>query len=238
MLGSRAVALLVLLLLSAALTYVAFNYPLIEWLVSYASWARANPWQSVPLFVLAYVVVTVLMTPGWVLTVFGGYLYGWMAGTAVVSVASLLGALAAFAAGRLLVRDWVVARAGRFPRFDALDKAIAYRGFEVVFLTRVSAVFPYNLLNYLYSVTRIDVGRYALATWLGMLPVIALYVFAGATADNFLALARGETGMGKIGLLVAIVAVIAIVLIVVILTRTATRMLERDLAAEEGARPK
>lgn len=233
--NSRGVALLVLVTLSLALGYLALNYPLVEWLVGYANWARANPWQSVPLFLLVYVVVTVLMAPGWVLTVFGGYLYGWLAGTAVVSLASLLGALAAFVAGRLLVRDWVSERASRFPRFNALDRAIAHRGFEVVFLTRVSAVFPYNLLNYLYSVTRIGIGRYALATWLGMLPVIALYVFAGATADDILALARGETEMGSLGVVAAIVAVLAVVLVVVILTRTASRMLERDLAEEERA---
>ncbi len=232
--GSRGVALLVLVILSLALGYLALNYPLVEWLTDYASWARANPWQSVPLFILTFVIVTVLMAPAWVLTVFGGYLYGWLLGTAVVSVASLLGALAAFVAGRLLVRDWVTERAGRFPRFNALDRAIAHRGFEVVFLTRVSAVFPYNLLNYLYSVTRVGFGRYALATWLGMLPVIALYVFAGATADDILALARGETDLGQLGVVAAVFAVLAVVLVVVILTRTATRMLERDLAEQEN----
>lgn len=228
--SKRGVALLVLVVMSLALGFLALRYPLVEWLVGYANWARTNPWQSVPLFILVYIVVTVLMAPGWVLTVFGGYLYGWLAGTAVVSMASLLGALAAFVAGRLLVREWVSERAGRFPRFAALDKAIAHRGFEVVFLTRVSAVFPYNLLNYLYSVTQIGIGRYALATWLGMLPVIALYVFAGATADDILALARGEADTGPIGIAAAILAVLGIVLVVVILTRTASRMLERDLA--------
>lgn len=221
--------------MSVGLGWVLLNYPVAEKLVSFAVWARANPWQSVPLFVFTYIAVTVLMAPGWILTVFGGYLYGWLAGTVIVSAASLLGAIAAFLAGRTLVREWVTGRAGEFPRFNAINKAIDRKGFTVVFLTRISAVFPYNLLNYLYGVTPIDLGRYALATWLGMLPVVAMYVFAGATADDILALARGETDSGSAGIVVAIVAVIAVVLVLVILTRTATRMLDEDLDAESPA---
>lgn len=232
---AKKIALVVWLIASVAFGWLLLNYPVAEKLVSFAVWARANPWQSVPLFIFTYVTVTVLMAPGWVLTVFGGYLYGWLAGTAVVSIASLLGAVAAFLAGRTLVRDWVSARAAKFPRFNAIDKAIRKKGFLVVFLTRVSAVFPYNLLNYLYGVTAIDLGRYTLATWLGMLPVIAMYVFAGATADDILALARGQTDSGPTGIVVAIVAAVALVSVVVILTRTATRMLDEDLGTEESA---
>ncbi len=234
MTSSRKFALLALLLLSVSLGWLVVNYPVTEWLVSYAGWARANLVYSIPLFVLVYVTVTVLMAPGWILTVLGGYLYGWLLGTAVVSLASLAGAVAAFLAARTLVRDWVAERAQGFPRFAALDKAIKRHGFEVVFLTRVSVVFPYNLLNYLYGITRIDLGRYVLATWLGMIPVIAMYVFAGATADDILALARGETETGNTGIVLSVLAVVAVILLVVILTRTATRILEEDLAEGEG----
>lgn len=229
----KKIGLLVWLVLSIGLGWIAFQYPVAERLVSIAAWARANPWESVPLFITTYVAVTVLMAPGWILTVFGGYLFGWLAGTAVVSIASLLGAIAAFLAGRTFLRDWVAGRAEKFPRFNAIDKAIEKKGFAVVFLTRVSAVFPYNLLNYLYGVTGIDLGRYALATWLGMLPVIAMYVFAGATADDILALARGEAESGTAGIVIAVVAVVAIVAVLVIVTKTATRMLDADLNDEE-----
>lgn len=232
--GSRKPVLVVLLVLSISLGWVAIHYPLADWLVSYAGWARANPLYSVPLFVLVFVIVTVLMAPGWILTVLGGYLYGWLAGTAIVSVASLAGAVAAFLAGRILMRDWVLARARKFPRFNALYKAIQHRGFEVIFLTRVSAVFPYNLLNYLYGLTHVDLGRYALATWLGMIPVITLYVFVGATADDFVALARGEAQTGNAGIAISVLAVFAMLLVLVILTRTAARILDEDLAEEES----
>lgn len=231
----KTAALLVLLALAGTLTWLVITYPVAEWLLRFTDWARLNPLQSMLIFALCYVIVTVLMAPGWVLTVTAGYLYGWIAGTLLVSVASLAGAIAAFLVGRTLAHDWVAARAKKFPKFNALNKAIKRRGFTVVFLTRVSVVFPYNLLNYLYSLTRISFRDYALATWLGMLPVVAMYVFAGATADDIVALATGEADTGKLGLLMSAVAILAVLAVVIIITRTATRILNEDLAEAESS---
>lgn len=225
-----------LLVLAAALTFVVLRYPVAEWLLGFAGWARAHPFKSMALYLIAYVVVTVLMAPGWILTVAAGYLYGWLAGTALVSISSLIGAVAAFQVGRTLAHDWVAEKARGFPKFEALNRAIRSKGFTVVFLTRVSIVFPYNLLNYLYGLTRVHLGEYALATWLGMLPVIALYVFAGATAEDIVAVARGDVDTGLAGMLLSLVALVAVLTVVVIITRTATRILNEDLG-EEGEPP-
>lgn len=222
-----------LLALAAGLTFLIVRYPVMEYLLEYADWARANPLRSMVLYVLCYILVTVLMAPGWILTVAAGYLYGWLAGTLLVSVASLLGAVAAFQMARTLAHDWVADKARGYPKFNALNKAIRKKGFEVVFLTRVSIVFPYNLLNYLYGLTPVSLSRYALATWLGMLPVIALYVFAGATAEDIVAVARGEVDTGMAGTVLAVVAFLAVSTVIFIITRTASRILDEDLAEVE-----
>lgn len=232
---ARIGALVSLLVLATALTYLVLAFPVVEWLLGFADWARANRLQSMLLYALCYVLITVLMAPGWVLTVTAGYLYGWFAGTLLVSFASLAGAIAAFLVGRTLAHDWVAQRAQKFPRFNALNKAIRRRGFTVVFLTRVSVVFPYNLLNYLYSLTSVSFSHYALATWLGMLPVVAMYVFAGATAEDIVALASGEVETGNAGLILSAVALLAVLAVVVIITRTATRILNEDLEDEEAS---
>lgn len=228
----RKSAFLILLASALLLAYVVFSYPVAEWLVSASLWSRSNLLLSVSLFIFVFVTTTVLMAPAWILTVSAGYLYGWAVGTAVVSVASLVGAMAAFLVGRTLAREWVAERARETIWFNALDRAIRKKGFIVVLLTRVSAVFPYNLLNYLYGVSKVRFDHYVLGTWLGMLPVIALYVFAGSTAEDIVALARGEADAGGGGLVLSIVAVVAVLAVVIILTRTATRYLDEDLAAE------
>jgi uncharacterized membrane protein YdjX (TVP38/TMEM64 family) len=53
------------------------------------------------------------------------------------------------------------------------------QGMKVVFLLRLSPLFPFNLLNYALGVTSIPFFQYALASWLGMLPGTFAYVFLG-----------------------------------------------------------
>ena len=57
-------------------------------------------------------------------------------------------------------------------------------GFPIVLLARLSPLIPYNLLNYVLSVTAARFRDYLLATWIGMLPAIVLYVYTGSLAKS------------------------------------------------------
>lgn len=141
-------------------------------------------------FVVVYVLATVLFLPGLVLTVAAGFLFGLVWGTVAVSLASTLGAAAAFFIGRYLARDAVKKRVESAPRFHALYRAIEREGFRVVLLTRLVPLVPFNLLNYAYGLTDVSWRRYVLASWIGMLPGTVVYVYLGATAGT---LARAFT---------------------------------------------
>ncbi len=147
------------------------------------AWMRAlGPWGPV-LFVAVYVLATVLLVPGSVLTLGAGAVYGVGYGSLIVSLASTLGATAAFLVGRHLARDAVARRVAANPRFAALDQAVADEGWKIVVLTRLSPVFPFTLLNYAFGLTRVPLREYALASWLGMMPGTVLYVYLGSLAD-------------------------------------------------------
>lgn len=66
------------------------------------------------------------------------------------------------------------------PKLAAIDAAIAEHGFKIVLLLRLSPVFPFNLLNYALGLTRVQVRDYVLASFIGMLPGTALYVYLGS----------------------------------------------------------
>ncbi len=147
------------------------------------AWMRAlGPWGPV-LFVAVYVLATVLLVPGSILTLGAGAVYGVGYGSLIVSLASTLGATAAFLVGRHLARDAVARRVAANPRFAALDQAVADEGWKIVVLTRLSPVFPFTLLNYAFGLTRVPLREYALASWLGMMPGTVLYVYLGSLAD-------------------------------------------------------
>ena len=121
-------------------------------------------------FVVIYILACVFMLPGSVLTLGAGAVFGVVKGSAICSVAATLGATAAFLVGRYLARDRVARMIEGNERFRAIDEAVGREGWKIVGLTRLSPVFPFNLLNYAYGITRVSLRDYFLASWIGMLP--------------------------------------------------------------------
>ncbi len=155
-----------------------------EFLASTLAWtAAAGPFGQA-VFVGLYVLACVAFLPGSVLTLGAGAAFGLWKGLLLVSAGSTIGACAAFLTGRYLLRDWVSRRLERFPAFAAVAAAIGVEGGKVVFLTRLSPVLPFNLLNYGYGLTTVGLGEYALASWVGMMPGTFLYVYLGAAAGE------------------------------------------------------
>ena len=134
-------------------------------------------------FISIYVLATLLFIPGTVLTLGAGVVFGVVAGSIYVFVGATIGATLAFLVGRYLVRDWVERRLAGNAKFRAIDQAIAQNGFKVVLLTRLSPLFPFNLLNYALGITQVTLKDYALAC-VGMLPATILYVYIGSLAGS------------------------------------------------------
>ena len=145
--------------------------------------ARLGAWGPV-LFVLLYVAATVLFLPGSILTLGAGVVFGLARGAVIVSISATLGATAAFLVGRYLARDWVAGKIEGHPKFKAIDEAVAREGWKIVGLTRLSPVFPFNLLNYAFGLTRVSLSHYVIASWIGMMPGTVMYVYLGSVAGD------------------------------------------------------
>ncbi len=178
-------------------------------------------------FVAAYVAATVLFVPGLILTIAAGFLFGLLWGTVLVSVASTTGAVAAFFIGRYLARDAVRQKVVSRPRFRALYRALKQDGFKVVLLTRMVPLLPFNLLNYAYGLTEVSWKKYALASWLGMLPATIAYVYAGATAGNIARVVATDSPPETMTYVLWGLGLVATVGVVWLVTRRARAELDR-----------
>jgi uncharacterized membrane protein YdjX (TVP38/TMEM64 family) len=176
-------------------------------------------------FVLVYVVASLLFVPGSVLTVGAGLVYGLGWGTLVASAASTATAAAAFLITRYLARDRVARLARRHEKFGAVDKAVREKGWRVVALLRLSPVVPFSLSNYLYGLTAIDFWPYLLASWLAMLPGTVLYVYLGAAGR---AVAGGARKQSPWAWVLLVAGLVATVVVTVVLTRAARNELEKS----------
>lgn len=213
----------------------AFKFlPVAETLSGFLEYVRGLGVWGPALLAIVYALATVLMAPGLILTLGAGYVFGVVLGTITVSVGSVLGATAAFLVGRYAARDFVQGLAEKNPRFGAIDAAVAEQGWKIVLLTRLSPLFPFNVINYLYGATRVSLRDYFLASWIGMLPGTILYVYLGAIAGNLTDLLAGkfEGGAGKQAILYLGLA--ATLVVTVFVTKIATKALAAQTSPENS----
>lgn len=192
-----------------------------------------GPWAG-PAFALLYALGTVLLVPGSLLTLGGGAIFGIAAGTLWVFTGATAGAGIAFFLARGLARRIVEDRITRTPVFAALDRAIAQNGGRMVFLLRLSPVFPFVLLNYLLGLTRVRPAAYLLAS-IGMLPGTLLYVSYGALAGELVQAAGGARERGTAEWALLLLGVVATAAVSAMVARQARRGIEQaaGLAAED-----
>lgn len=140
-------------------------------------------WLAPVVYIVIYNPATLLFIPGSILTMTGGFLFGVFWGSVYVLIGAMLGAILAFLVGRYLSRDWVSQQMENYPKFEAIDEAVKKEGWKIVLLTRLSPLFPFNLLNYAFGVTQVSLRDYVLGS-LGIIPATVAYVYFGSLATN------------------------------------------------------
>ncbi len=193
--------------------------------LTFAQWVEEIGPAGPIVFIVGYAVAAVALVPASLLTLAAGAIFGLGAGVAWSFVAAFLGSAAAFQVARHGGRRFVEGRIAGDARFTAIDHAIAEQGGRIVFLLRLSPVFPFVLLNYALGLTRIGFRDYLLAS-IGMLPGTLLYVYYGTVAGEVAALAGGgvqrDTGY-YVSLAVGLVATVAVTTLVTRIARKALR---------------
>ncbi len=198
----------------------------------FAAWVQSlGPWGPVA-FVVGYVVATVAFVPGSLLTLGAGAIFGLVQGVILVLAGATLGASAAFLVSRYVARTAVERRLAGNPRFAAIDRAVGEEGCKIVFLLRLSPVFPFNLLNYALGLTRVRFTDFLLAS-VGMLPGTVLYVYYGKVLGDVARLAGGARIERDAGYYVVLaLGLLATIVVTTIVTRIARRALaDRELKA-------
>jgi len=185
---------------------------------------------SAIVFIGAYLLLTVLLIPGTILTLSSGVIFGAVYGSLYTFIGATLGATAAFLIGRYFVRDWVAKKIESNSKFKAIDAAVAKEGLKIVLLTRLSPAFPFVLLNYAFGVTKVSLQDYIVGC-VGMIPGTILYVYIGSLAGN-LATIDASTQVAQWAL--RIVGLIATIAVTIYVTRIARNALDQSALLKEN----
>ncbi|MBD3265611.1 hypothetical protein GF373_02990 [bacterium] len=217
----------ILILVFVVFMLIAANYLGVgKWL----EWLRqtieaAGSWGP-SIFILSYMVLTVAALPGSAMTLIAGALFGTVWGVIYSSIASTIGATLCFLIARYFAREAAAGWLGSNERFRKLDELTEQFGATIVALTRLVPVFPFNLLNYGFGLTKVELWTYVVWSWLCMLPGTVLYV-AGADA-----VMQGLTE-GKIPWPLIWILLITLVILTLIVRSARQRLRQKETRAKE-----
>lgn len=200
------------------------------WVASLGAWGPA-------VFIAGYSIAPVIFAPAFLLTIAAGAIFGFVKGVIYVMIGATIGATLAFLTGRYLARQFVEGLMRREPRLQLIDRAVERHGFRLVALLRMSPAVPFVLLNYALGLSRVRLLDYVAAS-IGMLPVVAMYVYTGKVAGDLASLAsgsaqpRGPAYYALIGL-----GFVSTVGVTIYVTRIARQAIDHEVSASRATVP-
>lgn len=164
-------------------------------------YVEANLVWSALVFVGVYIAAVALSFPAAsILTIFGGFLFGWLGGGALVAVGATIGASILFLATRSAFGGFLR------HRVDGVVKRLAdgfrENAFGYLFVIRLAPVFPFFVINIAAALFDISLGRFVAATFLGILPGTFAYAYLGQGVDSVLVAAQAAGREAQISELV------------------------------------
>lgn len=170
------IKLILVLFILVGLVAGARVYGLDQRLESLTEWIGAQGIWGPFIFAIVYAIATVLSLPGSVMTVAAGAIFGSLVGVVTVICGATLGASLAFLIARYLARDAVAEAFYQNEKFGKLNRLTEKNGAIIVAITRLIPLFPFNMLNYAFGLTKVPFVTYVGWSGLCMLPGTILYV--------------------------------------------------------------
>jgi uncharacterized membrane protein YdjX (TVP38/TMEM64 family) len=134
-------------------------------------------------FVGIYAVTVALSLPGGaVLTIAGGFLFGWFWGSVASVIGATLGAVAVFLVAKTALSDFLAARAG--PWMSRFREGFQEDAFSYLLFLRLVPIFPFWLVNLAPALLGVSFLTYLLTTFLGIIPGTFAFSLAGNGLDS------------------------------------------------------
>jgi uncharacterized membrane protein YdjX (TVP38/TMEM64 family) len=190
------------------------------------AYVNANFLWSALLFLVVYILAVAFSFPAAsVLTIFGGFLFGWLIGGALVAVGATIGASILFLATRSAFGGFLR------HRVDGVVKKMAdgfrENAFGYLFVIRLAPVFPFFVVNIAAALFDISLGRFFTATLFGILPGTFAYAYLGQGVDSVLLAAQASGREAQISDLVTPEITLAFFALAVALIPTVVKQIRK-----------
>ena len=231
--GALVLAVALAVVLSRFVAVVNFTEALQQRVMSWGAWAAIC-------YPLLFALCNILLLPGGILAVGGGFFFGLWWGFVVVFAGNAVATAVSFALSRSIARRWFQRKLFGNPTLRALGPAVERESWKIILLSQLHPLFPTSLLNYFYGLTRIRFANYMLWASIGRVPGIFLYAYVGTLGQFAVRIMRSQSYPRMIEYWIWGGAFVTTALLLVVLGRMAHRAIQASQASvgASGARDK
>jgi len=130
-------------------------------------------------FVCIYILIVLLILPASWLSLLSGFLYGSYLGSIIVFISASIGASFAFFLSKTFFAKKLKNLFSRYPKLSVMENVVEKGGLKLIFLARLSPIFPFSILNYFYGLNNVKFRDFALGL-IGIIPGTFLYCSIGS----------------------------------------------------------
>jgi uncharacterized membrane protein YdjX (TVP38/TMEM64 family) len=201
-----------------------------ERVMSWGAWAGIS-------YPLLFAACNILLLPGGVLAVGGGFFFGLWWGFLIVFAGNVVSTAISFALSRFITRRWFQRKLSANPTLSALGPAVERESWKIILLSQLHPLFPTSLLNYFYGLTRIRFGTYMLWASIGRIPGLFFYAYVGTLGQLAVRIMRGKSYPRTVEYWMWGGAFITTVLLLLVLSRVARRAIQTSMERGSGGPP-
>ena len=158
---------------------------LAEYRVLLLNWVNGHAILAPVAYLLLYIAVVTFSLPGGlVMTVSGGFLFGFIAGGIYAVTGATLGATALFLIAKTSVGDYLLAKAGG--TIQKMQQGFSENALSYLFVLRLIPIFPFFLVNLAPAFLGVPLRIYLIATFFGIMPATFVFALAGSGLGSVL----------------------------------------------------
>lgn len=147
------------------------------------NWVDAHMALALASYVLLYFAVVALSVPvAGIMSIAGGFLFGWVLSAPASVLAAVLGAAAVFQIVKTSFGAALAERAG--PMVQRLSRGFAENAFSLLLFLRLMPVFPFWAVNAVAGLSRIPMRTFLAATAIGIVPASLAFALVGSGLDR------------------------------------------------------
>lgn len=140
---------------------------------------------AIAAYMAVYIVVVALSVPGGaLLTITGGFLFGWLVGGFVTVIGATIGATVVFLIAKTSLGETLAAKAG--PWMAKLSEGFQNDAMNYLLFLRLVPAFPFWLVNLAPALLGVPLATFAIATFIGIIPGTFAFSFLGAGLDSII----------------------------------------------------